>query len=106
MKREGLGEKKIIVWPHNRELISQRAGTILNDPKAAQYVWGIGYHWYEPWSGGDQMFDNVKLGHEAFPSKNLLFNEGTVDSFKPQDITSWRLGGAYGRSMINDFNSG
>ena len=106
MKREGLGDRKIIVWDHNRDLIYQRVSTILNDPKAARYVWGIGYHWYEPWSGGDQMFDNVKLVHETFPTRNLLFTEGTVDSFKAQDITSWRLGEAYGRSMINDFNSG
>ncbi|PYO08342.1 MAG: glycosyl hydrolase [Gemmatimonadetes bacterium] len=106
MKREGLGDKKIIAWDHNRDLIYQRVSTILKDPKAAQYVWGIGYHWYEPWSGGDQMFDNVKLVHETFPNKNLLFTEGTVDSFKAQDITAWRLGEAYGRSMINDFNSG
>ena len=106
LKRAGLGDKNIIAWDHNRDLIYQRASTILKDPKAAQYVWGFGYHWYEPWSGGDQMFDNVKLVHETFPNKPLLFTEGTVDSFKPQDITSWRLGEAYGRSMINDFNSG
>jgi glucosylceramidase len=106
MKREGLGDKKIIAWDHNRDLIYQRASTILEDPKAAQYVWGIGFHWYEPWSGGDQMFDNVKLVHESFPEKKLLFTEGTVDSFKAQDVHSWRLGEAYGRSMINDFNSG
>jgi glucosylceramidase len=106
MKREGLADRKIIAWDHNRDLIYQRASTILNDPKAAQYVWGIGYHWYEPWSGGDQLFDNVRLVHETFPSKNLIFTEGTVDSFKAQDITNWRLGEAYGRSMINDFNCG
>ena len=106
MKREGFGDKKIIAWDHNRDLIYQRASTILKDSKAARYVWGIGFHWYEPWSGGDQMFDNVKLVHETFPDTNLLFTEGTVDSFKAQDITSWRLGEQYGRSMINDFNSG
>ena len=106
MRREGLAEKKIIAWDHNRDLIYQRVSTILKDPKAAQYIWGIGYHWYEPWSGGDQMFDNVKLVHETFPDKKLLFTEGTVDSFKPQEINSWRLGEQYARSMINDFNSG
>jgi glucosylceramidase len=63
MKREGLGDRKIIAWDHNRDLIYQRVSTILADPKAAQYVWGIGYHWYEPWSGGDMMFDNVRLVH-------------------------------------------
>ena len=106
MKREGLGEKKIIAWDHNRDLIYQRASTILKDPGAARYVWGIGYHWYEPWSGGDMMFDNVRLVHETFPNKPLIFTEGTVDSFKAEDIHSWRLGEYYGRSMINDFNCG
>jgi glucosylceramidase len=106
MKREGLGDRKIIAWDHNRDLIYQRASTILSDPAAAQYVWGIGFHWYEPWSGGDQMFDNVKLVHETFPTKNLIFTEGCVDSFKAEDLHNWRLGEAYGRSMINDFNDG
>jgi len=106
MKREGLGNKKIIAWDHNRDLIYQRVSTILADPKAAQYVWGIGFHWYEPWSGGEMMFDNVRLVRETFPSKPLIFTEGTVDSFKAEDIRAWRLGEYYGRSMINDFNDG
>jgi len=106
MKREGLGDKNIIAWDHNRDLIYQRVSTILSDPKAAQYVWGIGFHWYEPWSGGDMMFDNVRLVRENYPNKPLLFTEGTVDSFKAEDIHAWRLGEYYGRSMINDFNDG
>jgi glucosylceramidase len=106
MQRAGLGDRKIIAWDHNRDLIYQRASTILADPKAARFVWGIGYHWYEPWSGGDQMFDNVRLVHETFPDKKLFFTEGCVDSFKAEDLHNWRLGEAYGRSMINDFNDG
>ena len=106
IKKEKLGEKKIIVWDHNRDLIYQRARTILTDPQAAQYVWGVGYHWYEPWSGGEPMFDNVKLVREAFPEKHLIFTEGCADSFKPERLTDWALGELYGRSMINDFNSG
>ena len=106
MKREGLGDRRIIAWDHNRDLIYQRVSTILADPEAARYVWGIGFHWYEPWSGGTMMFDNVRLVRETFPDKPLLFTEGTVDSFKADDIHSWRLGEYYGRSMINDFNDG
>src|SRR5215216_6378254 len=106
IRKERLGEKKIIVWDHNRDLIYQRARTILTDPKAAQYVWGVGYHWYEPWSGGEPMFDNVKLVREAFPGKHLIFTEGCADSFKPERLSDWKLGELYGRSMINDFNSG
>lgn len=106
LKREGLADKKIIAWDHNRDLIYQRAGTILSDPQAAKYVWGIGYHWYEPWSGGEPMFDNVRLVHETFPDKQLIFTEGCVDAFDPQKINEWKFGEQYGRSMINDFNNG
>lgn len=106
MHRAGLGEKKIIAWDHNRDLVYQRASTVLADREAAQYVWGIGYHWYEPWSGGSMMFDNVRLVHENFPDKRLLFTEGCVDTFKAADIHNWRLGEYYGHSMINDFNDG
>lgn len=106
MRRAGLGDRKIIAWDHNRDLIYQRVSTLLADEEAAKYVWGIGFHWYEPWSGGTMMHDNVRLVHETFPDKPLLFTEGTVDSFKPDDIRSWRLGEYYGRSMIHDFNDG
>ena len=106
MHREGLGDKKIIAWDHNRDLVYQRARTILTDAQAAQYVWGIGYHWYEPWSGGEPMFDNIKLVYESFPDKDLIFTEGCADSCNAQRLNDWRLGEQYGRSMINDFNNG
>jgi glucosylceramidase len=106
LKREGLSDKKIIAWDHNRDLIYQRASTILSDPNAAKFVWGIGFHWYEPWSGGEPMFDNVKLVHETFPDKALIFTEGCVDVFDPNRLTEWKFGERYGRSMINDFNNG
>jgi glucosylceramidase len=106
LRRAGLADKKIIAWDHNRDLIYQRASTLLSDPQAAKYVWGIGYHWYEPWSGGEPMFDNVRLVHETFPDKQLIFTEGCVDAFDPQKLGEWKFGEQYGRSMINDFNNG
>ena len=106
LKREGLGDQKIIVWDHNRDLIYQRVSTVLSDPEAARYVWGVGFHWYEPWSGGDAMFDNVRLVRDAFPGKNLIFTEGCAEAFDLQRVNDWRLGELYGRSMINDFNNG
>lgn len=106
LKKAGLKDKKLIAWDHNRDLIYQRASTILNDPAAAEYVWGIGFHWYETWTGSAMQFDNVKMVNKSFPSKNLLFTEGCVESFKFNRIGDWSLGEKYGRSMINDFNSG
>ncbi len=106
MKGQGLANIKIIGWDHNRDLIYQRASALLNDPGSAKYLWGIGFHWYETWTGGKPMYDNVRLVHEAFPNKNLLFTEGCAESFDTNKIHNWNLGEKYGQSMIHDFNNG
>ena len=106
MQQEGLSDKKIIVWDHNRDMIYQRASAIFDDPEAAKYAWGLGFHWYEDWSGGQQVYDNVKRVGETYPSKNILFTEGCNGPFNMQKINDWKWGEIYGRSMINDFNNG
>lgn len=106
LAKEGMGDKKIIVWDHNRDLLYQRASTVLNDPEAAKYAWGVGFHWYEDWSGGDQVFENVKRVSETYPDKNLIFTEGCNFPFDLGKVNDWKLGERYGRSMINDFNNG
>lgn len=106
MEREGLGDKKIVVWDHNRDLISNRATTIFEDPEAAKYAWGIGFHWYERWAGGRSMFDNLKNVTESYPDKKLLFTEGCIEAFDADKYQFWPNAERYGSSMINDFNSG
>jgi glucosylceramidase len=106
LEKEGLKDKKIIGWDHNRDLIFQRASTLLNDPDAAKYLWGIGFHWYEPWSGGEPMYNNVKLVNETYPNTNLLFTEGCKEAFALDKTGNWQLGEKYGANMINDFNNG
>lgn len=106
LQKSGMASKKLIVWDHNRDLMYQRASTILEDPAAAKYVWGIGYHWYETWTGAGMNFDNERLVHQAFPSKSLIFTEGCAERFDPTKLDDWSLGEKYGYSMINDFNAG
>ena len=85
MEKEGLGDKKIVVWDHNRDLINHRANTIFDDPEAAKYAWGIGFHWYETWAGGEPMFNNLGNIKESYPTKNLLFTEGCQEGFKAEN---------------------
>ena len=106
LHKQGLGAKKLITWDHNRDLIYQRASVMLNDPEAAKYVWGVGFHWYETWTGSAQQFDNVKMVHEAYPNINLMLTEACVEKFDMNRINDWALGERYGLSLINDFNSG
>ncbi|HVU56405.1 MAG TPA: glycoside hydrolase family 30 protein [Puia sp.] len=106
LESSGLGDKKLIAWDHNRDLLYQRASAILEDPAAAKYVWGIGFHWYETWTGGPMQFENLKLVNSAFPNTNLLFTEGCKEKFNFDSLGSWSLGEKYGYSMVNDFNNG
>ena len=106
LEKEGLGDKKIVVWDHNRDLISERANTIFEDIEASKYAWGIGFHWYETWTGGLPKYDNLKNIKESFPSKNMLFTEGCQEKFDTERLEFWPNAERYGNSMINDFNSG
>ena len=106
MEREGLGDKNIVVWDHNRDLMVNRANTIFDDPEAAKYAWGIGFHWYEKWTGGAPMYNNLTLVKESYPDKELLFTEGCQEMFDADKLQHWPHAERYGESIINDFNAG
>ncbi len=103
--KNGMQDKKLIAWDHNRDLIYHRASTILDDPEAAKYVWGIGFHWYESWTGAP-IYDNVKKVSDAFPGKQLLLTEACNYPFSWDTFDQWQWGENYGESMISDFNNG
>jgi len=97
LKSKNLLDKKLIIWDHNRDIMVERARTVLNDPEAAKYVWGTGFHWYN----GDH-FDAVQQVHDEFPDKELIFTEGCQEN--GPHIGSWDLGERYATSIINDLN--
>jgi len=100
LEKKQMGDKKIIVWDHNRGIMYQRAKVIFDDPEAAKYVWGTGFHWYT----GDH-FENVKLVNEAFPDKKTIFTEGCVFPFDKNKVNEWQWGERYGKSIIMDLNN-
>ena len=101
LERSGLSRLKLTIWDHNRGLMYQRAKVVYDDPAASKYVWGTGFHWYV----GDH-FDNVRLVHDAYPEKQLLFTEATDADFDAAIIKDWKWGEICARSMIMDLNNG
>jgi len=99
LNSKGYSDKKILIWDHNRDLIFDRARTILSDRKAAEYVWGIAFHWYT----GEE-FDNVKKTFINYPDKPLIFTEGCIEH--GVKLGQWDRGEFYAHHMINDFNAG
>ena len=100
LEKAGMGDKKIIIWDHNRGIMYQRAMVAYDDPEASKYIWGTGFHWYT----GDH-FENVKLVQEAFPDKKTIFTEGCVFPFNYTKLNDWSWGERYGESIIHDLNN-
>ncbi|MCU0564608.1 MAG: hypothetical protein MUE48_11815 [Desulfobacterales bacterium] len=93
----GLDHVRLIIWDHNRDRMYERAKVVLDDPQAARFVWGVGFHWY----CGDH-FDNVQMVHDAYPDKHLIFTEGCQEG--GPHVGSWDTGERYARSIIQDLN--
>jgi glucosylceramidase len=95
----GLGHVKIIVWDHNKERLYDRARTILSDPEANKFVYGVGFHWYS----GDH-FEALEAVRRKYPDKALIFTEGCVE--RGVKLGSWDPGEKYGHDIIGNLNNG
>lgn len=94
-----LAHVRLIVWDHNRDLLFDRAKTVYDDPEAARYVWGAGFHWYV-----SDEHHHAQMLTDFYPDKKLLFTEGCLEG--TEDVGDWTAGERYARSVINDLNSG
>lgn len=99
LHRHDLSHIRLLIWDHNRDRLFERASVVYDDPRAAQYVWGAGFHWYEH----PQRFDNVQRVHDAYPDKHLVFTEGCQEG--GPHLGEWGLGERYAHAMLNDLNA-
>ena len=93
LEKGGLSGVKIMIWDHNRGIMYQRAKVAYEDPKASKYIWGTAFHWYM-----GEHFDNVRMVHDAFPDKKLLYTEAGMDG-------SWTDAISIAKNMIMDLNN-
>ena len=91
--KNNLTDVKLMIWDHNRGIMYQRVETAYEDPEASKYIWGTAFHWYV----GDH-YDNVRLVHDAYPEKYLLYTEGGMDG-------SWSAATRLAKNMIMDLNN-
>ncbi|WP_310602038.1 glycoside hydrolase family 30 protein [Anaerosporobacter sp.] len=101
LKEQGLGDIKVYIWDHNKEIMFERAKDILQDEKASEYIAGIGFHWYT----GDH-FEAVSLVKEQFPDKELLFTEGCVEFSRFMDSNDVYKAEMYAHDILGNLNAG
>lgn len=86
---------KILIWDHNRDIIIERAHTVLREIPG--YIWGVAYHWYV-----SEDSENLSLIHELYPNHHLLFTEGCVEYSVFGKEDHWKNAEFYGRNIIKD----
>lgn len=101
MKEQGLSDVEIYIWDHNKEIMYERAKDILKDEKAAEYIAGVGFHWYT----GDH-FEAVSLVREQYPDKGLLFTEGCVEYSRFMDSNDVYKAEMYAHDILGNLNAG
>lgn len=88
----------IVIWDHNRDIVVERATTVLEDEKANGFVWGTGIHWYV-----SEAFENLSEVHRRFPDKHILFTEGCIEG--GVRLGAFDTGERYARNMIGDISN-
>ena len=99
LEKAGLGDVKIYIWDHNRDLALERLEESLKAEGASKYVAGLAFHWYS----GDQ-YNNIKTIAEKYPQIDIMFTEGCVEG-GPRN-GAWFTGERYAHNIINDLKSG
>jgi glucosylceramidase len=107
LSEEGLNDVKIMVWDHNKDIMKSRVDTIMSDPEAAKWVWGVGFHWYGPEDSKSTVNNDVLDYTYRTYKTNLVFTEGCNPYYnidKDNLIGEWWTGEKYGRHIIGDLN--
>ncbi|KAF0984845.1 hypothetical protein FDP41_000744 [Naegleria fowleri] len=91
-------ELKIMIYDHNRDHVEKWAQSIYSNPKAAQYVDGMAFHWYV-----DEEYENLSRAYRVNTQKFLLATEACWDH--GVSLGNWSRGEKYGYDIINDLNN-
>lgn len=101
LRAAGLGDVKIEVWDHNKDVILERIQETFGVQGAAEAVDGIAFHWYT----GDH-FEALQRVRELYPQMELIFTEGCVEYSRFGKATPLDKAERYAHSMIGDLKAG
>lgn len=100
LDRAGLNDIELYIWDHNKERIYERAREVIT-PETDPMIHGIAFHWYS----GDH-FDALRLVHEKYPEKKLLFSEGCIEYSRHGVNRQLENAQIYAHDMIGNLNAG
>ena len=92
---------KLMILDDQRIFLPTFANIVLADPDVAEYVSGIGVHWYwNTWGGPELLTDT----HDKFPQKFILATEACNEDSPKPSLGKWSDGVAYSNDILDNLN--
>lgn len=88
---------RLLGWDHNRDHLRKWTDELMKS-SAAEYIWGIGYHWYVSDDHSALMETHCK-----HPHIHLVFTEGCLEGGPAPE--SWEPAVRYAENYLLDFNN-
>ncbi|CAG2170493.1 unnamed protein product, partial [Oppiella nova] len=100
----GIDKLKVMINDDQRPTVSEWARVILSDKKAAKYVSGSAFHWYE---STPENIAQLDLAHNQFPDYFLLASEACEEwkgRTEKVSLGNWHTFDRYANDIITDLN--
>nr|XP_002129322.1 glucosylceramidase [Ciona intestinalis] len=102
LRKHGYGNIKLMILDDQRLFLPAFPEVVLADKEAAQYVSGIGVHWYWDWLIGPDVLDDT---HNKFPDTFILGTEACNKDSPQPDLGKWDTGVKYSNSILDNLNN-
>lgn len=72
---------RVVIYDHNKATMNDYVTPTYEDPKAAQYAWGTGFHWYacSELEANDWFADDLEKLYTTWPNKGMIHTESSID---------------------------
>lgn len=72
---------RVLIYDHNKSVMNKYVSATYNDPEAAKYAWGTGFHWYanselEKNNWHAEALDTLRT---TWPNKGMIHTESSID---------------------------
>ncbi|XP_070622696.1 lysosomal acid glucosylceramidase-like [Erythrolamprus reginae] len=97
---------ELIILDDQRVMLPYWAEVVLKDPKATQYISGIGIHWYLDFLAPIDL--TLSITHHLFPNYYLISTEASTGSYfwEPRVVLGgWDRGSKYSYSILTNLNN-
>uniref|UniRef100_H2YNM8 Glucosylceramidase n=1 Tax=Ciona savignyi TaxID=51511 RepID=H2YNM8_CIOSA len=102
LKKYNYGHIKLMILDDQRVFLPAFPEVVLADKEAAQYVSGIGVHWYWDWLVGPYVLSDT---HNKFPETFILATEACNKDTPQPDLGKWDSGVKYSNSILDNLNN-